>query len=109
VVKALFGLASIAALAITFTGSGWAQETSTRSIWNHNGSMMYLVVDGMKREFYYQTPRPGMLQAGAQQGSMLFSGESAGDVILVLHTFTILAAENFHIKSVDPSSIILSE
>jgi hypothetical protein len=45
------------------------------TIWNHNGSIMYLVANGSSREFYYQKPRPGMLDAGARPGSLLFRGE----------------------------------
>src|SRR5262245_47507895 len=31
-----------------------------RAIWDHNGSVMYLVANGSSREFYYQKPRQGM-------------------------------------------------
>jgi hypothetical protein len=52
------------------------QTTSPRTtIWDHNGSVMYLVANGQSREFYYQTPRAGMLDAGAYPGSLLFRGE----------------------------------
>jgi hypothetical protein len=54
-------------------------QTQTASpestIWDHNGSVMYLVAKGSSREFYYQKPRPGMLDAGARPGSLLFRGE----------------------------------
>ena len=46
-----------------------------RSMWDHNGSAMYLIASGASREFYYQKPRPGMLEAGARPGSLLFRGE----------------------------------
>jgi hypothetical protein len=36
---------------------------------------MYLVASGQSREFYYQKPRAGMLEAGAHPGSLLFRGE----------------------------------
>jgi hypothetical protein len=45
------------------------------TIWDHNGSIMYLVANGSSREFYYQKPRPGMLDAGTRPGSLLFSGQ----------------------------------
>jgi hypothetical protein len=45
------------------------------TIWDHNGSVMYLAANGSSREFYYQKPRPGMLDAGARPGSLLFRGE----------------------------------
>ena len=43
--------------------------------WDHNGSVMYLVENGSSREFHYQKPRPGMLEAGARPGSLLFHGQ----------------------------------
>jgi hypothetical protein len=45
------------------------------TIWDHNGSVMCLVTKGSSREIYYQKPRPGMLEAGARSGSLLFRGE----------------------------------
>src|SRR5262249_55700929 len=45
------------------------------TIWDHNGSVMYLVANGPSREFYYQKPRPGMLDAGARPDSLLFRGQ----------------------------------
>src|ERR1700745_12270 len=45
------------------------------TIWDHNGSVMYLVANGSSREIFYQKPRPGMLDAGARPGSLLFRGE----------------------------------
>jgi hypothetical protein len=54
-------------------------QTQTASpdptIWDHNGSVMYLVENGSSREFHYQKPRPGMLEAGARPGSLLFRGK----------------------------------
>ena len=43
--------------------------------WDHNGSVMYLVENGSSREFHYQKPRPGILEAGARPGSLLFRGQ----------------------------------
>jgi hypothetical protein len=48
------------------------------SLWEHNGSTMYLVASGTKREFYYQAPRQEMLQAGAAAGSLSFNGIAKG-------------------------------
>jgi hypothetical protein len=36
---------------------------------------MYLVANGSLREFYYQKPRPGMLDVGAHPGCLLFRGQ----------------------------------
>lgn len=46
--------------------------------WNHNGSTIYLSVDGDKRQFFYSQPRPGMLKAGARPGDAIFEGKSIG-------------------------------
>jgi hypothetical protein len=54
------------------------QQDSPSSFWYHNGSSMYLVASGKKREFYYKEPRPEMIEAGARRGSLLFTGRSAG-------------------------------
>jgi hypothetical protein len=48
---------------------------SQPSLWDHNGSVVYLVADGSAREFHYQKPRPGMLAAGARPGTLLFRGQ----------------------------------
>jgi hypothetical protein len=46
------------------------------SMWNHNGSIMDLVTNGKSRSYFYGTPRPEMLSAGAVSGSISFAGES---------------------------------
>jgi hypothetical protein len=68
------------------------------TIWNHNGSEMYLVANGSSREVYYQKPRQGMLDAGARPGSLLFRGEVTTDNIWELHIFLISIADQFHSK-----------
>jgi hypothetical protein len=54
-------------------------QTQTASpeptVWDHNGSVMYLVANGPSREFYYQKPRTGMLEVGVHPGSLLFRGD----------------------------------
>jgi hypothetical protein len=52
-----------------------AATTTERTFWDHNGSVMYLVANDLSREFYYQKPRPGMLDAGAHPDSLLFRGQ----------------------------------
>lgn len=49
---------------------------SGRSLWNHSGSVISLLANGSLREFYYEEPRPGMLEAGARPGALLFRGRS---------------------------------
>lgn len=49
-----------------------------RTYWYHNGSAVYLVVEGHRRRFYYAAPRPGMQRAGAKEDDLLFEGTSDG-------------------------------
>jgi len=71
-------IAAIALAAAAALASAQAQ-TQTPSpeptVWDHNGSVMSLVTSGSSREFRYQKPRQGMLEAGARPGSVLFRGE----------------------------------
>jgi hypothetical protein len=52
---------------------------SEPSVWDHNGSSVILLVDGDSRKIIYKQPRLGMLQAGAEEGSVLFKGKAVGD------------------------------
>jgi len=63
--------------AISCAGAQAQSQTAPpeRTVWDHNGSLMYLLANGSSREFYYQKPRPGMLDAGARPGSLLFRGQ----------------------------------
>jgi hypothetical protein len=73
--------ASVAVIVLSATAAVMGAQAQTQTvspkptIWDHNGSVMYLVTNGSSREFHYQTPRPGMLDAGARPGSVLFRGE----------------------------------
>jgi hypothetical protein len=49
-----------------------------RTIWDHNGSEMYLVGDGTTRRIYYHRPRQAMIEAGARPGTLLFAGDRSG-------------------------------
>ena len=83
--RAVLAGVAIAAVTVTLLGgikpcctSANAQTQTTSpepTIWDHNGSVMYLVENGSSREFHYQKPRPGMLEAGARPGSLLFRGQ----------------------------------
>jgi hypothetical protein len=55
-----------------------ATAAPQRSYWAHNGSTIYLVANGNSRELYYDKPIAGMVAAGAQPGTLLFSGRYAG-------------------------------
>ena len=71
--------APFAILSILFVGTcAYAQvpdASPERTTWEHNGSAMYLIAKGSSRELFYEKPRPGMLEAGAKTGSLLFRGE----------------------------------
>jgi hypothetical protein len=83
--RAVLAVGAIAAVTITLldgikpcctSAVAQTQPTSPEpAIWDHNGSVMYLVENGSSREFHYQKPRPGMLEAGARPGSLLFRGQ----------------------------------
>ena len=49
-----------------------AQPEST--LWDHNGSVIYLIAHGAAREFHYKEPRAAMAEAGARPGALLFRG-----------------------------------
>jgi hypothetical protein len=83
--RAVLAVVAIAAVTVTLLNgikpcctdaNAQTQITSPEpAIWDHNGSVMYLVESGSSREFHYQKPRPGMLEAGARPGSLLFRGQ----------------------------------
>jgi hypothetical protein len=72
---------AVAAIALVVTGTVASAQAQTQTasaeptIWDHNGSVVYLVANGQSREFHYQKPRAGMLEVGARPGSLLFRGE----------------------------------
>jgi len=74
-IRAVFAAAAIVSVV---TAAGAQAQTQTAppepTLWQHNDSVMYLVESGASREFHYQKPRPGMLEAGARPGSLLFRG-----------------------------------
>jgi hypothetical protein len=72
------GMIAMVAIAVALCTPTRA-HAATPTFWEHNGSIVYLEADGAKREFYYQEPRPGLLQAGARPGSLLFSGRAIGN------------------------------
>ena len=83
--RAVLAVVGIAAVSVTLldgikpccTSANAQTQTASPepTIWDHNGSVMYLVENGSSREFHYQKPRPGMLEAGVRPGSLLFRGQ----------------------------------
>jgi hypothetical protein len=59
---------------IGLTGLDKAATAATPSVWEHKGSTVYLIAEGEKRDFQYNQPRQEMLEAGAEPGSLLFTG-----------------------------------
>jgi hypothetical protein len=47
------------------------------TLWDHDGSVVYLLALGAAREFHYREPRAGMVEAGARPGALLFRGAVA--------------------------------
>jgi hypothetical protein len=89
------------AVAILTSVSGQAQSPEEgRSLWDHNGSVMYLVANGSSRDIYYQKPRPGMLEAGAHPDSLLFKGEiNDGQISGIAYIFNSQCGQlPFHVK-----------
>jgi len=73
---------------IFLSASADAQQQEARSLWDHNGSIMYLVANDSSREFYYQKPRPGMLEAGAHPDDLLFKGQiNDGQILGIAYIF----------------------
>src|SRR5262249_18408502 len=55
---------------------GQSETLPQPTLWEHNGSILYLVANGSSRKLYYKEPRPGMVEAGVHPGSLLFHGKS---------------------------------
>ena len=73
-IRVELAVAAIALIATVAVASAQAQTQTTSpkpTIWDHNGSVMYLVANGPSREFHYQKPRAGMLEVGVRPGSLL--------------------------------------
>ena len=70
------GTSMIVAVVVAMSSSTSSAEPQAPSRWHHNGSTLYLIASGQKREFYYEEPRDGMAQAGAHPGAPLFVGRA---------------------------------
>jgi hypothetical protein len=91
----------LSAVAIFISVNAQAQPPEEgRTLWDHNGSVMYLVASGSSREIYYQKPRPGMLEAGAHPDSLLFKGEiNDGQISGIAYIFNAQCGQvPFHVK-----------
>ena len=77
-----------------------ASPPAERTLWDHNGSIMYLIAIGSSRELHYQKPRPGMLEAGAHPDDVLFKGEiNDGQISGTAYIFNAQCGQvAFHVK-----------
>ena len=66
----VFGLSAV------WASHGLAQWTTT--LWEHNGSQLYLSAKGQFRQFRYAAPAPDLLDAGVRPGAILFDGRRTG-------------------------------
>lgn len=48
-------------------------------LWEHNGSTVKLLADGANRSFFYENPRPGLVERGVSAGTLLFTGKKSGN------------------------------
>jgi hypothetical protein len=60
-----------------FTAAASAQNL--QSVWDLNGSQLYLSTSGVQREFRYHTVRSGLQDAGVQIGTVWFQGTRSGN------------------------------
>ena len=56
-----------------------SKKLPDKSLWDHNGSVVYLVANGTTRKFFYEQPRAALLSIGITQGRLLFTGRRNGD------------------------------
>ncbi len=74
-------LVVLALLVHVFTGTVRAEERNLSAVaskWNHNGSIMGLIVEGNQRTIVYVRPRAG-LENLVRPGTVLFTGISTGN------------------------------
>ncbi len=109
-IRAELAVAAIALVATVAVASAQAQTqiaSPDPTIWDHNGSVMYLVAKGQSREFYYQKPRAGMLEVNVLA---LFSSavRSTTDNIPERHLFLARIADKSRSKSKDRFSTMMN-
>jgi hypothetical protein len=86
-IRVELAVAAIALIATVAVASAQAQTQTTSpepTIWDHNGSVMYLVANGPSREFHYQKTRRNVggrctswlssLPRGNRQGTIFWNG-----------------------------------
>lgn len=72
----------LAAAAVLILSLGPPAHAADATLWNHNGSVMLLLLDGENLSIYYDRPKPGLDRVGIGQGTLLFEGtEKSGGFI----------------------------
>jgi hypothetical protein len=98
VVKNIASLCALSLLISVTSPSRSESAPAEPTLWEHNGSVVFLVAKGSSRSFYYKEPRPDMIQAGARSGSLLFQGDTHEANTLEPLLFSTAAAGNFLIQ-----------
>jgi hypothetical protein len=60
-------------------GVACAVAQTQASLWELNGSSVSLAASGSGRKFYYENPRPGLVDVGVRPGTLLFEGRRNGN------------------------------
>ena len=95
---------AVAAIALVASGAMASAQAQTQTasaeptIWDHNGSVMYLVANSQSREFHYQKPRAGMLEVGARPALFSSAVKSTTDNIPERHIFLARIADKSRSK-----------
>ena len=83
-----------------------AQPEST--LWDHNGSVMYLIAQGAAREFHYKEPRAAMARRERVPVPSFFAAQSRTASLPARHSSSTAIAARCPIRSADRSSIMTS-
>ncbi len=65
---------AFAAAALLLSSLGSPALATDATLWNHNGSVMLLLLDGENLSIYYDKPKSGLESIGIGQGTLLFEG-----------------------------------
>jgi hypothetical protein len=68
----------IATISVLLSARISVAQQSGPVLWEHNGSIVYLVANGTERSFFYHEPRPGIAEQGVRTDTLLFRGTARG-------------------------------
>lgn len=69
----------LAVAVVAFATTAMAQVQTLPA--DHNGSAMKIERDGARIRISYETPRPGLIEAGVRSGMVVFEGTLSGDAL----------------------------